>query len=232
LGTVRLRHIVRDGSGAACVTFSPDGKQLASAGWRETTLCEVDSGKVLSSFRRLIPAWTMQSLAFSKDLGTLAAPNYKEIKLWDGGKGKPRALLSEHRGQVCRGACSPDGKTLIAASYLSEGRAGKYRGEVRLWDVATGRERAVFPDGLGQARSPALSPGGAVLALLDVPEPHTEADLKLVDVGTGRQRVIHHATGSSFLSPAFTTDGKLLVTGRSVDAVRLWEVSLQEGAEK
>jgi hypothetical protein len=32
LGTVRLRHIVRDGSGAACLTFSPDGKKLVSGG--------------------------------------------------------------------------------------------------------------------------------------------------------------------------------------------------------
>src|SRR6266851_7570737 len=32
LGTVRLRHIVRDGSGAACVVFSPDGRKLVSGG--------------------------------------------------------------------------------------------------------------------------------------------------------------------------------------------------------
>jgi WD40 repeat protein len=72
----------------------------------------------------------------------------------------------------------------------------------------------------------APNPDGKTLALLDSPELHAEADVKLVDVDTGRQRVLRAPPGCSFLSVRFTPEGKLLVTGASVDTLRLWEVSL------
>jgi hypothetical protein len=74
----------------------------------------------------------------------------------------------------------------------------------------------------------APSPDGKTLALLDSPELHAEADLKLVDVDTGRQCVLPVPPACSFLSPHFTLEGRLLVPGSSVDALRLWEVSLPQ----
>jgi hypothetical protein len=55
---------------------------------------------------------------------------------------------------------------------------------------------------------------------------YAKADLRLVDGETGRQRLLRAPPGCSFLSLQFTTEGRLLVTGVSADALRLWEVSL------
>src|ERR1700722_12031126 len=49
-GTIRLRHVVRDGSGAACVAFSPDGKTLVSGGDVGLRAWEVATGKDLGWF--------------------------------------------------------------------------------------------------------------------------------------------------------------------------------------
>src|SRR5262245_48725460 len=56
LGTVRLRHVVRDASGAACVAFAPDGKTLVSGG--DVGLCawDVATGRELGWFRKTVPA--------------------------------------------------------------------------------------------------------------------------------------------------------------------------------
>jgi hypothetical protein len=48
LGTVRLRHIVRDGSGAASVAFSSDGKRLITCGDVGVCVWDVATGKRLN----------------------------------------------------------------------------------------------------------------------------------------------------------------------------------------
>jgi WD40 repeat protein len=208
------------------VALNRDGTRLAAgAGWL-AKLWEVAPGKELSSFRHHVPFSGVVGAAFSRDLATLAARNYQEIDLWDAATGKEKATLSEHRGEVGCMVWSADDKTLIASSTRYEGKDFKWKGDVKLWDVTSGKERATLPGPFGRILAMAPSPDGKTLALLDSPELHAEQDLKLVDVDTGRQRVLRVSPGYSFLSLGFTPEGKLLVTGASVDTLRLWEVSL------
>ncbi len=217
--------------GEAALAFGPDGRRLAVAGYQETSVWDVDSGKELASFQRETRAWQPQSLAFSGDLSTLAAPNYQEVDLWDTAAGR-RAWLSEHLGKVCCLAYSPDGKTLVAASSLTEYPTWRYRGDLRLWDVASGKERAAFTEGLGEVTAAALSADGKTLALLEVVGLRAPPDLKLLDVATGRRRVLTTEAAWALLSVRFTSDGRLLVTGTSEGMVRLWEVDLRPGEGK
>jgi WD40 repeat protein len=231
---VPARKLLAAFNGGGALAFSPDGERLAFGGVDGASVREIASGKLVASFRRRERAHGGVAV-FSKDLGTMALPDYEEIGLWDVAAGKQRALLSEHQGQVDRMAYSRDGKTLVTASVLLQGRKARCRGEIRLWDAATGRARAVFQDGLGWARALALSPDGRRLAVLDVgqlPVPG-EPSLKLLDVATGRQRRIAPVPGWTFFSLGFSDDGRLFVTGTDdANTVRLWEVVLRKLEEK
>jgi WD40 repeat protein len=213
-------------SAASTVALNQDGTRLAAVGGRQARLWEVASGKELASFRHRVPLYGGPGAAFSRDLATLAVRNYQEIDLWDTATGKEKAPLSEHRGEVGCMVWSADDKTLIASSTRYEGKSYKWKGDVKRWDVASGKERGTLPGPFGRVAALAPSPDGKTLALLDSPELYAEFDLKLVDVTTGRQRILRAPPGCSFLSLRFTAEGKLLVIGASGTIVRLWEVSL------
>jgi WD40 repeat protein len=220
------------GLSANLVAFNRDGTRLAAVGGRQVTLREVASGKDLASFQHHVSVFAGPGLAFSSDLATLAARNYQEVDLWDTATGKEKTTLSEHRGEVGCMAWSADDKTLIASSTRYVGKGFKWQGDLKLWDVALGKERATLPGPFGRILAMAPSLDGKALALLDSPQLDAEFDLKLVDVDTGRQRVLRAPPGSTFRSLGFTTEGKLLVTDTSADTLRLWEVSLPKRGVK
>ena len=77
----------------------------------------------------------MKSVAFSPDGKTLAAASYDlTVKVWDVATRKELATLQGTEA-VWSVAFSPDGKTLASAG----GSISNVPGELKLWDVATGR---------------------------------------------------------------------------------------------
>lgn len=217
----------------AVLAFSPDGKRLAGASpYKAVRVWDAGTGKLMTSLGRELTTWPGSGLAFSKDLGTLAWANYEEIELWDVIQGQRRAFLSGHRGQVSCAVFSPDGKTVVAASSLRQARPFRAQGEVRVWDVATRRARAVLADGLGIVWAVALSPDGKTVAVLDRTW-DDEDNLKVLDVATGRHGAIPPPPVHSFLSLAYTPDGRLFVTGTNDDnAVKFWEVVPRKRPER
>lgn len=212
------------------VAFSRDGKSLAAAERRDVALWDVAAGKRLVSFKRPVEAWSM---AFSGDLQTLASPNYQEIDLWDVTAGKERRILSEQRGAVRCVAFNGDDTILAAASavHVGEYRKFRYRGEIKIWDVATGKERAAFSEGIGDAYHLALSPDGRTLAWLgrDGIEAgfRRNPELKVLSTATGRMLLTAAGGNNEFLTTAFAADGRLFAVRTSKDYVlRLVEVML------
>jgi WD40 repeat protein len=208
------------------VAFSRDGKRLAAAGSRQVKVWDLATGRELASCRHHIPLWGPAGLAFSADLTTLAARNYQEIDVWDLATGKERGTLSEHRGEVGWLTWCTQDKTLVAASTLYEGKDYVWKGDVKLWDLATGRERAAFTENIGRILTGALGPDGKSLALLDQSALDAAVEVKLLDVATGRQRVLQAGADSPVRAPtalAFTPEGKLVLVGYSAWALRLWE---------
>ena len=219
------------GSAASSVALNRDGTRVAAVAGRQVRLWEVDGGKGVASFRHHVGSSNGWGV-FSRDLAVLAARNHQEIDLWDSTTGKEKATLSEHRGEVRCLVWSADGKTLVASSSRYDSKDYKPKGDVKLWDVGSGKERVTLAGPFGRVLAMAPSPDGKTLALLDSAEEYAEADLKVVDVVTGRQRVVRALPACSFLSLRFTTEGKLLVVGLSAETLRVWEVSLPKRGVK
>jgi WD40 repeat protein len=137
----RVIAVFRAKSRVYSVAFSPDGKTLAASDEGMTvTLWEVATGKKKASFKG-----EGGPVAFSPDGKTLATGGPDGIpKFWDLSTGKAKSSLKEKGVSAYFPSLtfSPDG-TLIASPggrFGSEGLPGE--GEVKLWEVATGRERA------------------------------------------------------------------------------------------
>jgi uncharacterized protein (TIGR03067 family) len=127
----------------SCLAFSPDGKTLASAAGK-VKLWDVQSGK-----ETLEIGVGASSLAFSPDGKTLATGAGGSVILWDVTTGKEKATLPAHTRTTCVGF-TPDGKTLASVSCTNSLDNDKVTGKpplgaLKLWDVATAKERATIP---------------------------------------------------------------------------------------
>jgi WD40 repeat protein len=112
------------------LAFSPDGRQVASAGDREVIVSAARGGAVL---RRLAVAGHSPScLAFSPD-GRLLAIGEQEsnIRIWDVSADVQVHLLTGHDRRINDVVFSRTGGRLASASD---------DGTVKLWDVSTGQE--------------------------------------------------------------------------------------------
>jgi WD40 repeat protein len=149
------RRARQEAAHLTALTYSPDGKQLISAGaggklalrdpitGTEQLTFGISGGEAVTHF------W---SLSCSPDGKLLASGNgFGVIHMWELPSGRLRATLRGDTLAIYSVAFFPDGKTLATAN-------ADY--EVKLWDVATGQERITFR--LGNRL--AISPDGKLLA--------------------------------------------------------------------
>ena len=150
------------------VAFSFDGKILASASWDGTIiLWNALTGKSIGS-PLTGHTGAVVSLAASPNERILASTGRDgTIIVWDLATAQPvNTLLHNFPGTVWRVAFSPNGKTLASAGCAQLTTHGNCeQGEVRLWDVVTGRQLGQsFVGHQDLVWSIAFSPDGRQLA--------------------------------------------------------------------
>lgn len=122
-----------------------------------------------------------------------------------------RMILTGHTEAVFAVRFSPDGQTLASAGM---------GGVIRLWDAATGQERALLQGHRGTIPSLAFSPDGKTLASVGY-----DQTLRLWDLSREEQRLSLQAHHHQVESVAFSPDGKSLASRSSDMTTKLWDVA-------
>jgi WD40 repeat protein len=177
------------------------------------------------------------ALGFAPDGKTVAAADAEDgvIRLWDETTGQQRSKIAVEDSQVYALAFSPDGRTLATAQWHHSStrtqEKGKpvflfeYRGDVRLWDIATGKVRATLQQTPSRAVSRmAMSPDGRLIAAIghwaEAGGRQQESQVSLWDVATAK---VQTAITTDCQVVDFAPDSKTLVTaGKSV---QLWDAT-------
>jgi WD40 repeat protein len=172
----------------------------------------------------------VNSVAFSPDGKQVLSGSWDNtVKLWDTASGMEIRTFSGHTDQVLSVAFSPDGKQALSGSKNKT---------IKLWDIASGHEIKTFsfPGDNILILSVAFSPDGKQ-ALSG--EPMDGGTARLWDLASGKEIKTLSRHGSlnmmnTFIpfdvtSVAFSSDGKLLLSGSDNSTIKLWDaVSGQE----
>ncbi len=196
------------------VTFSPDGKRLASASKDNTVkVWDAQTGKELLTFKgHAESAW---SVAFSPDGKRLASASKDlTVKVWDAQTGRELLTIKGFTDYVNCVVFSPDGQRLASGSNEKM---------VQVWNAQTGEELLSIKADAHHVASVAFSPDGQRLFS------GGGSGVKLWDAQTGQELVSIKARTGQFNGVAYSPDGKRVASVGLDQAVRVWDA--QSGEE-
>lgn len=197
------------------VSFSPDGRHIASGGWDRTIrLWDRKSGDLARTL--LGHRGFVRGLAFRPDGKQLiSCGEDRSLRLWDVASGRGLASFAGHKGFVHCVAFHPDG---------ARAASGSMDGTVRIWPAAAPDPQVVFRNGSGWVGTAAIHPDGTKVATAH------NGDVRVWDPATGEE--LWRAPGPRGLlgriALEFSRDGALLLASGPGGALNLWDAATGE----
>ena len=213
--TLTQKATLKPGHYVYSIDFSPDGTTLATGTEnRYGALWDVGTGTFLTSLQPDKGEGEVHRVNFSPDGKTLACGSPGgTLRLWDvGTRTENSVLINEGDSNSIRSVSfSPNSATLASASWDS----------VRLWDVATGKEKLTLTKHNAEVESIRFSPDGSLFANSD-----SVGTVHLWDVTTRTEKTtLWHSDG--LWSVLFSPDGSTILSRTWGGTIRVWDVATE-----
>ncbi|MBP9479801.1 MAG: hypothetical protein KBF12_14455, partial [Sebaldella sp.] len=186
------------------LSYSPDGKYLASGSNNTIKIWDVNTSKETKNFIEY--NYPILSLSYSPNGKYLASG----VKVWDVNNGKGLEGFLGHRDLVTSVCYSPDGK------YLASGSGDK---TIKIWDTSSGKEVKTLIGHNSTVWSLCYSPDGKYLASSSLND-----TIKIWDVSTGKEVKTLSGHSNNIYSVSYSPDGKYLASGSGDKTIKIWDV--------
>ena len=201
------------------LAWSPDGKLLAIAGFKEVRLIDPATNKQLAALKPAPDA--VRAVAFSRDGALLAAAGglparSGEVDVWDVAARKIVHTLKGHSDCIYAAVFSPDGKQMATASYDKL---------IKIWDVATEKEIRTLKDHIDAIYAVAITPDGKRLV-----SGAADRTVKIWDIASGERLYTLSDAQDGINTVALDPTGKYVAGGGLDKTIRIWSLGDKSGA--
>jgi WD40 repeat protein len=225
-----LRRFTGPVPSAYLLTFSPDGKVLATGDYSSgVQLWDTRTGNNLGRLT-VAPQGRITQLIFSADgkIATGLPESYGQkfpVPVWEIPSGKQLPVIDPLHNYNIRGALSADGKVLATCGQFhvrtpaDRGKEQEYNQTIQLWDTRTGKElRRLRIEGIYNVGSLAFSPDGKTLVTAAA-----TSMLVFWDLATGKEvrRIATRRNMGLFIH--YSPDGRKLAAAGQDGSVQIWD---------
>jgi WD40 repeat protein len=140
------------------------------------------------------------------------------VRVWDAARGQELLTLTGHTSIVTSVCFSPDGTRLASGSGGGDQQKQQFSGEVKVWDVGTGKEVLTLKGHTEWFCGLAWSPDGSRLASASY-----DQTVKVWDVERGQELLTLKGHTAPVWIVCFSPDGTRLASASHDCTVKVWD---------